>query len=190
MKKLDLKKFHVYYGKENLDCISRTLIEAKDEYSAVVNFILSRKLEIFYKMEVDLNNIPNTLDEIITKMKCDYNIVLNVESIEAYDIKLKEYSIDTLREQINMFDYYIKTADHSKPVKLIRIFFGYFTDVEMWLFKKIVENYESFDIFDLKLYSNKYKKVILNTDLLNNMKSDLESHLNNLVSELNLIKAA
>lgn len=189
MKKLDLKEFYINARYVKDDCQSKTLVKAVDEYSAIVDYLSSNRLNIFPKIKIDLNDIPDTLDKIITKMKRDYNIVLDVESIEAYDIKLKEYSIDTLREQINMFDYHIKTADHSKPVNLIRIFFDYFTEVEMFLFKEKVKNYKSFDIFDLDVYTNKYKKVILNTDLLKNMKSDLESHLNKLVSELNLIKA-
>jgi hypothetical protein len=183
MKKLELKNFYVYSKIDDLDCSSKTLVEAYDEYSAVVKFLSSNHLS-FHQIKIDVISIPDTLEEIITKMKFEYNLILKVESIEVYDIKLKEYSIYTLGGQINMFDYYIKTADHSKPVKLTRIFFDYFTDVEMFLFKKIVENYESFDIFNLDLYTNKYNKVILNIDILNKMKSDLENHLNILESEL------
>lgn len=186
MKKLELKKFYVYSKTNELDSSCEILVEAHDEYSAVVKFLSSNHL-IYHQIKIDVSNIPDTLEELIKKMKLEYNLILKVENIEDYNIKLKEYSINTLREQINMFDFYIKTADHSKPVELTRIFFGYFTDVEMFLFKKIVENYESFDIFNLDLFSNKYDKVILNIDILNKMKSDLENHLNILESELLLI---
>jgi hypothetical protein len=188
MNKLNLKNFYVNYRNIMDDWSGKTLVEAVDKYSALVEYLSSNYPNILDEIKIDLNDIPNTIDEIVTKIKCDYNIILDVESIEEFDIKLQEYSINTLREQISMFDYHIKTADHSKSVNLIRIFFDYFTEVEMFLFKEIVKNYESFDIFDLELYATKYKKVILNTALLNNMKSDLESHLNNLESKLHLFK--
>ncbi len=187
MKNILLKDFYVNIKSVNHESSSMTLVKAKNEYSAAVDYLTSGSAKICFNIQVDINDIPLTLEELIIKMKQDYNVVFFVESLQVYNAKLQQYEINTLSTQIKLFEHYILKGDHLKPVKLTSIFLDYFGDVEMEIFKIKVKEFESFRIFDLKLFNNKYKKVTLSIDQLNDMKLELENHLNHLKSELHLI---
>jgi hypothetical protein len=91
-------------------------------------------------------------------------------------MKSKEQKI-ALEKTIQNFKDYTKNADHSEPATLNLIIDDNLTNDEIEYIETLVNDFESFEVFD-------NDELILTTDQLNIMKSDLENHLHYLDTEL------
>jgi hypothetical protein len=77
-----------------------------------------------------------------------------------------------LQKTIQSFKYYMKNADHEEPATLNLIIDDELNDIEIEFIVDLVNDYESFEVFDFD-----GEEVFLTTDQLDEMINDLENHL-------------